>query len=331
MENAGPTTAIGAAATVTVPRALVTPLDLAYLVYLYPGRFAARALPPRLFMHGCHALIRLALRAVGGPRRRVAASMRAAFPTATEDQVQAWAAAAVEGFLVRAAQDLVTSRLVAGGHLADVQIEGAEHLEAARAAGRGAVVCSGHFLATRLARCWLAARGMPMQPTRKGILPTRRVGRLGHQVLQPAYERFLHEMIGDEILVRERGSTLRILRHLREGGTVYAHLDTKFASRSTTHPFLGRLEEFGAGLLEVIYLTRAPLVPVAFAGDWRRLRIAFSEPLALAEAPDRGSFVRDNVPRVAATLEGLIRRHPDQWEYWVLGWPGNLEQHVFGR
>jgi KDO2-lipid IV(A) lauroyltransferase len=255
--------------------------------------------------------------------------MRAAFPTATDDEVQAWAAAAVEGFLVRAAQDLVTRRLVAGGHPTEVEIDGAGHLEAARAGGRGAVVCSGHFLATRLARCWLAAHGMPMQPTRKGTLPARRVGRWGRRVLQPAYERFLRELIGDEILVTEGGSTLRILRHLREGRVVFAHLDTTFATRSRTYPLLGRPKVFGAGLLEMIYLTRAPLVPVAFAGDWRRLRIQFSEPLALAEAQDRESFVRDNMPRLAATLEGLISQRPDQWEYWVLGWPLDLHRDVF--
>ncbi len=305
-------------------------MDLAYLTYLYPGRLAARVLPAPLFMRACHALIRQAARGLGGPRRRVAQCMRAGFPAASEDEVQRWAAAAVEGFLVRAAQDLVTRRLVAGGHVA-VTLEGAEHLEAARAGGRGAVVCSGHFLATRLARCWLAARGMPMHATRKGLVPPRPVSRWGRRLLQPAYERFLHDVIQDEIFVAERGSTLLILKHLRQGGTLYAHLDTAFARRSTAQPFLGRQEEFGAGLLEVIHLTGAPLVPAAFAGDWRGLHVEFFEPFALAPAADRDAFVSENAPKLAAVLEGLVQRQPAQWEYWVLGWPGELGQHVFAR
>jgi KDO2-lipid IV(A) lauroyltransferase len=332
LEKARPTTATrDAPAAVAKPRAFLTPLDLAYLVYLYPGRLAARILPPPLFMRGCQALIRLILPAFGGARRRVARSMRAAFPAATEQQVQAWAAAAVEGFLVRAAQDLVTRRLVAGGHPGEAKVEGAEHLEAALAAGRGAVVCSGHFLATRLARCWLAARGFPMLVTRRGVPPPRSVSRWGHRVLQVAYDRVLHEVIRDEVLVGQRSSTLRVLRHLRDGGIVYANLDASLRGRSTTHPLLGSLKEFGTGLLEMIHLTGVPLVPAEFVGDWRRLHITFLAPLALVEAPDGKAFARENLGRVVATLEGLIRRHPDQWEYWVLGWPAPLAQDVFGR
>lgn len=312
-------------------RAPITFLDLAYVAYLYPGRLTARLLSPRLFMTACHALVRRAGRRLAGPRRRVAASMRASFPAATVDQVQVWAEGAVEGFLVRAAQDLVTRRLVAGDHLKDVTVKGMEHLETARASGRGVVIGSGHFLATRLARCWLASRGISMRSTRKAIPPARGVSRWGHRVLQPAYERFLHEVIRDEIIVTERGSTLRMLRHLREGGLLYAHLDTKFASWTVPHTLLGQPVTVGAGLLEILYLTKAPLVPVQFAGDWRRLHIEFFEPLTLIEASDRQSFVHRNVAVITATLEDLIRRQPDQWEYWVLGWPAVLDRHAFGQ
>lgn len=303
-------------------------LDLAYIAYLYPGRLAARVLPPRLFMIACHAVVRLAVRRLTGRRRRIAATMRAIFPAAPEEHVQGWAAAAVEGFLVRAAQDLVTTRLVAGGHLKHVTVKGMQHLDTARAAGRGVVIGSGHFMATRLARCWLASRGISIRATRKAIPPKRRVSRWGRRVLQPAYERFLHEVIRDEIVVAERGSTLRMLRHLREGGILYAHLDTKFSSRAVEHRLLGQPVKIGAGLLEVLHLTGAPLVPARFAGDWRRLHIEFFEPLTLVEAPDRQSFVDLNVPLILATLEELITRQPDQWGYWVLGWP---DRDVFGR
>jgi KDO2-lipid IV(A) lauroyltransferase len=289
----------------------------------------ARVLSPRLFMTACHAVARLAARRLAGPRRRVAAGMRAIFPAVPEEQVQAWATAAVEGFLVRAAQDLVTTRLVVNGQLRHVTVQGAQHLETARAAGRGVVICSGHFLATRLARRWLASQGISMRSTRKAIPPTRTMSRWGRRVLQPAYERFLHEVIRDEIFVAERGSTLRILRHLREGGILYAHLDTNFSSRAVEHPLLGQPERIGAGLLEALHLTGAPLVPAEFAGDWRRLRIEFFEPLTLVEARDRQSFVLRNVALIVTTLEELIRRQPDQWEYWMLGWPA--DRQVFGQ
>lgn len=168
-----------------------------------------------------------------------------------------------------------------------------------------------------------------MLATRKGTPPSRRVGRWGHRVLQPAYERLLDEVIRDEVFVGESGTALRILRRLREGGIVYAHVDSE-SPRGTTQALLGQPTELSVGLLEVIRLTRAPLVPVAWVGDWRRLTIEFFEPLALADISDRKSFVTANMPPIIAKLEDLIRRHPDQWEYWVLGWPASLEHDAFG-
>jgi lauroyl/myristoyl acyltransferase len=303
--------------TVTGRSPLVTPLDLAYLIYLYPVRFAARIMPPRVFLVICESLIRLGGVAWRRTRDRAARNMRTVFPAATDDEIRAWAGAAVGGSLNRAFQDLVTRRLIAGDHLKHVKITGLHHLEAARSEGRGVLVFSGHFLATRLARCYLEARGVPMLATRLGRPPARRVGRIGRR-LQPSYLRLLNDVIRNEVLVEEPGSSLRILRRLREGGIVNALLDTGIRRNLSAQTQPGRPTPRSAGILEVVRLTRAPMVPVAWFGDWRSLTIEFLQPLDLVDAHDRPSFVAANMPRIFATLEELIRRHPEQWE--VFGW-----------
>lgn len=306
-----------------------TLLDLAYVLYLGPVRLAARMLPPRVFLALCQSMIQLAEGTWRGARDRVARNMRVTFPGAPDDQIRDWASTAVGGFFNRAAQDLVTRRLIAGDHLGRVTLTGLEHLDVARAEGRGVVIFSAHFLATRLARCVLQARGMPILSTRQKTPPRRRVSGWGRRVLQPSYGRLLHQLVQDEVFVEEAGSTLRILRRLREGGIVSAFLDGNVSRQRSTQPLFGVPMAFGVGILEVVRLTRAPLVPVVSFGDWRHLTIEFSAPLDLADAPDRPSFVAANMPRVATAIEDQIRRHPDQWEYWMLGWPGRWDLDAF--
>jgi lauroyl/myristoyl acyltransferase len=293
---------------------LISPLDLTRLFYLYPLRFAARILPPQVFMGICESLIPLTAVARRRTLARAMRNLRATFPAATDHEIEGWASKAVTGALHRAFQDLVTPRLVAGNHLTEVNVMGLVHLEAARSQGRGVLVFSGHFFAGRLARRYLEAKGMPMLVTRVGRPSGRRASRIGRRLLQRSV-RLVHEVIGDEIFVEEPGSSLRILRRLREGGLVNAHLDAGNRHEllsPTMH--VGRAARREVGILEIVRLTRAPMVPVAWFGDWRNLTIEFLPPVELVDAPDRLSFVAANMPRVAATIDELIRRHPEQWE-----------------
>ncbi len=304
---------------------LMTSLDLARLIYLYPVRLAARIMPPHVFLGVCESLIPLVLVVWRGKRDRVARNMRATFPAASDDEIRGWACAAVAASLYRAVQDLVTRRLIAGDHLKPVKITGLHHLEAARSQGRGVLVFTGHFLAGRLARCYLEAKGIPMLVTRVGRPSGRRVGRIDRRLLQPSYIRLVHEVIRDEVMIEEPGSSLRILRRLREGGIVNALLDAGIRRRLSAPTMAGGSIPRGVGMLEVVRLTRAPMVPVAWFGDRRGLSIEFLQPLDLVDTADRLSFFAANMPRITATIEELIRRRPDQWEVFGWDWP-NREQ-----
>ena len=68
------------------------------------------------------------------------------------------------------------------------------------------------------------------------------------------------------------------------------------------------------------------MVPVAWFGDWRSLTIEFLPSLDLADTPDRLSFLAANMPRITATIEELIGRHPEQWE--VFGWDTRKHEEV---
>jgi KDO2-lipid IV(A) lauroyltransferase len=297
----------------------MTGLDLFYLFYLYPLRALARVLPPVAFLRATRPLVGLAGRGRGGARALVAGRMRRALPELSEAEARSLARAAVDRFTARALEDLVARRLVEGGGLPEPRVEGLEHMHEALGQGRGVLLFSGHFFAVRLGRIYLAHSGLPSLGARSAKVPSdRAVGRLGRRYLQPAYQRFLHGVIGDEVFVQDRDLSLRILRRLREGGAVYSHLDARFARETVLLPFLSGEDRFPTGLVEIARLTGAPLVPLRCDGDWWRLRIRFGEPVALEPHADRRTFVADNVARLVAVLEGFVCEHPSEWEGWLL-------------
>jgi lauroyl/myristoyl acyltransferase len=156
-----------------------------------------------------------------------------------------------------------------------------------------------------------------MLVTRVSRPSPRRASRIGRRLLQRSVH-LVHEVIRDEVFVEEAGSSLQILRRLREGGMVNAHLDAGLRRKLSGKTTPGRSAEREGGILEIVRLTRASMVPVAWFGDWRRLTIEFLPPLDLVDTADRSSYVTANMPRITATLEELIARHPEQWE--MFGW-----------
>lgn len=297
----------------------VSAQDLFYLVYLGPLRALAALLPPAAFLRLTRPLLALYRPTRGRQVAMVRGRMRAALPERSEEEIRRFAARAVERFASRALEDLVLERLVAGGRLPEPQVEGWASLRAAQALDRGVLLVSGHFYALRLGRRYLRTAGLPSLGARSSWMPAdRAVGRLGRRWLQPAYHRFLHGVIRDEVFVQDRDLALRILQRLRAGGCVYSHLDARFARETVALPFLGGEDRFPTGLVEIARLTAAPIVPLVCLGDWRRLRIRFEAPIELRERPDRQAFVRENIARLVAFLERLVRQEPAEWEGWLL-------------
>ena len=196
-------------------------------------------------------------------------------------------------------------------------IEGLEHLDRAKAAGRGVVVLTAHFCATRLAKRYLATHGYPMLTVRDRIGVGDWWGRLGRRFLQPRRLQFLRSITGEAIYVQERGFALKILQRLRSGGLVHLLFDGRSGKKFAVWPFLGLPRSFPAGVFEIVRLSGCAVVPMLCLGRSSGFRIKFEPALDLVAASGRDEFVGANLPNFVRILEKQIQDYPEEWEEWI--------------
>ena len=155
----------------------------------------------------------------------------------------------VANFVWRAGDDLLLLRDPAPTRCRLFQ--GGEHLDAALATGKGALLVSLHWYAGRAATRYLAAAGYPVLTIRNAKPPDLLMGRLGERILQPRYNRLLHAVIRDEVFIQDRECSLKILGRLRSGGIVDLHCDAPFSQSLIERPFLGQSFPFPAGMFHL--------------------------------------------------------------------------------
>jgi lauroyl/myristoyl acyltransferase len=206
-----------------------------------------------------------------------------------------------------------------------VEIRGREHLEAALAGGKGAILCSAHFGSYDCAFSLLGASGFPVTT----------IGRWQHNYtvgLSSAERRFW-----DWVYARR----LRRHRHrpniepwagrfavaaqaagiLRANEVVTLAIDAppldKDLDRTVEVPFLGSQARFLPGAVALAQLTRAPLL-MGFmyrTADHRHQVLEISAPVPLPPGEDEAVAFG----RCAAEVSAAIRRSPASWAYWASG------------
>jgi KDO2-lipid IV(A) lauroyltransferase len=308
----------GAPTRIPANTSLVTTKDLLWMLYLFPLRLLALAIPPR----GLYTLGRVLAPpfrlTVRSQRQRARTWMGEAFPAGTPPEALDHAANQfVDRAVLRALDDLHLSQPGATDRLPAPEIEGRDHLDAALAAGRGVLLVSGHFYANRLAKLHLRREGYPVMSVRNARPPDRWMGRLGRALLQPRYIQFLHGVIRDEVHTQDPQCTLKIFQRLRSGGIVNVHMDAAFASHRQELPFLGRKRRFGTGLLEIIRLSNCTVLPMECHGNQRHVRIRFGAPIGFTPSAGRQEFIENNLPLLKRRLEQMILTRPEEWELWA--------------
>lgn len=200
-----------------------------------------------------------------------------------------------------------------------VELKGAEHLQAAVAAGHGVVLLAGHFASQEL---------------------TGRALKLRHPVLAALYRPSKNPFI-DALLRRIRGrsasflipkqSMRRMIRTLRDGVPVwYAPDQSHRRAMSALLPFFGEPAMTTTALSEIVRLGNAvvlPLMPLRLrdggpgngAGDgtgdgarWGRYALEVLPPLTGFP----GASPEEDAQRVNTLLEAHIRKAPEQY-FWI--------------
>ena len=229
-----------------------------------------RVVPTAVALWATDLVYGTATRVLGGRRAYAEATMRAVLPPGTPDSEVARLAPRHATSTARAWE--LTWR---PDDLLRMPVRGLEHLEAARASGRGILVSYVHY-GPELG--WVrAARELPMLVVLGDWIenPTP----AGYNGLQVEHRRSLLREAGFP-LVAVRTATRRMLTVLKQGGAVLLAMDVP-----GPHPtrYLGKDVEMADGTARLAATTKALILPGAFVPDGRRWVLEFLPALDPAE------------------------------------------------
>ena len=200
-----------------------------------------------------------------------------------------------------------------------VEIRGQEHLEAALAAGKGALVCTGHFHSHDIGFSLLHATGFPVTT----------IGRRGYNYDADisSAERWLWELYFRPMRRYRQRPTIEpwpgrpqvaalAAAALRANEVVRVTIDAPplegDRARAVEVPFLGRQARLLPGAVTLAQLTGAPLLMgIAHrAADYRHQVLEISAPV-----PVDGD-IKTVFERCAAEVSATIRTNPANWGFW---------------
>ena len=278
------------------------------------GAFLMRFVPLRLAYRLVGVVTPLALLLAPGHFRRARANMAQVLgPAAPPGLITRLTVAAFANY-ARYMVDLVHLPNVDQSHLEDgVDVEGWEHVEAAFALGRGAILVTGHIGNWDLGGAGIAARGKPVNAVVETLQPpawNARVQRIREQMGLKAIpiERGVREMLA--ALRRQEGLAIVVDRPVAPDAGVPI-------------TFFGRRTYVPGGAATLAVRTGAPVVPAVLIRkpDLRGFVATIGAPFV----PERGRGTEAEIQaltqQIMTWLEGMIRRHPDQWYMFRRMWP----------
>jgi len=272
----------------------------------------------------------LLFRCQGGKRTELARNVRLVLgnelsPAAPQQVVRDW-------FRLTSCSTVDVKRLRRGARPLRrlVEIRGREHLEAALAAGKGAILCSAHFGSYASGLSVLYASGFPVT----------HIGRWDHnynydyrvnynrRVGVSSAERWFWERVYARPVLRYRQRpniepwpgrpqvAMQAAAALRANEVVSISIDAppldNERARAVDVPFLGRRAQLLPGVVTLAQLTGAPvLMGFLYRGaDYRHQVWEISAPVPL-EGETATAF-----GRCVAEVSAAIRRSPAHWNFW---------------
>ncbi len=204
-----------------------------------------------------------------------------------------------------------------------VEIRGREHLEAALAGGKGAILCSAHFGSYDCAFSLLGASGFPVTT----------IGRWQHNYtagLSSLERRFWDLVHARRVRRHQRRPNIepwtgrvavaaQAAAVLRGNEVLTIAIDAppleKDLARAVQVPFLGGQAGLLPGAVSLARLTGAPLLMCFMyrTGDYRHQVLEISPPVRCPSGEDLAT----SFSRCAAEVSAAIRRSPAHWVYWA--------------
>jgi len=196
-----------------------------------------------------------------------------------------------------------------------MDLEGGEHLEAARVAGRGAILALPHLGNWDLAGANLAVRGFDVVAVAEVVEP-------------PELFRWFvdaRRRIGIDIIPLGPDSGARVTGALAENKVVCLLADRDITGGGIEVEFFGERTTVPGGPAMLALRTGAALLPGAVYGTARGYVGRIGAPIPA----QREGRLRDDVRRVTAAvvrhLEDAIRERPEQWLLMQPNWPSDRD------
>lgn len=200
-------------------------------------------------------------------------------------------------------------------------LEGAEHLEMARAAGRGAVLWIAHFSFNALAsKAALSNAGFSVYHISRpehGFTKSR----FGIRFLNPIRVKAeLRHLSGRIVIDRERpsASMAEARRLLKENAFVSITAGAWEGQLVVKTAIAGGQIEIATGAPRLAQIADSPLIPVftIHDDDLGKTRVIVEKPIALRGGVDRDAMIISAADEFAARHTPYIERHALQWRDW---------------
>jgi lauroyl/myristoyl acyltransferase len=201
-----------------------------------------------------------------------------------------------------------------------INIQGVSHLEAALAAGRGAILWISRFAFTdTIWKFGLHNAGYPtvhLAKSMHGFSPTK----FGQRWLNPIYLGFENRFLGERVVIHEHTSTValrRLCTVLANNGVVSITVYS-WGAQAVEAPFLGSRIRIGTGAPGLAWKTGAPLLPV-FAirnAETGRFDLLIDEPLQINQTAPKSEAEKSIVTQYLTRLEPHVVANPGQWLEW---------------
>lgn len=193
--------------------------------------------------------------------------------------------------------------------------EGLDHIDAALAAGKGAILAIPHLGSWDLAGAWLvASAGFPLSVVVEPVRPPR------------LFEWFVErrKALGLEVVPLGPDAAGRVAMRLKANGVVALLCDRDLAGSGVEVELFGETTTLPAGPATLAFRTGAALLPVAlYQRPAGRIQVLIRPPIDV----QREGKLRADVTRItqalAHQLEQLIRAEPEQWHLFQPNWPSD--------
>jgi KDO2-lipid IV(A) lauroyltransferase len=189
-----------------------------------------------------------------------------------------------------------------------IECEGLEHIEAARASGRGTILFTGHVGAWELSSLALSLFDYPLSflvrrldnPKIEKLIDERRV-RFGNRTID------------------KRSAAREMLQILQSGGTLGILVDLNTLDREGIFvDFFGVPASTTFVLAKLALRTDAAVLPVFAPWEHKRGKflLKIGEPLAIERSGNNEEDVRRLTQSFTGVVEKYVRRYPEQW-LWI--------------